>query len=724
MQALDTQATVELLNPPFPNPSQNASTRWRYSLEIKGGARIRPYICRLSLDKLVRFEGLTINTTYTVRAYSFIETFESDACQEATELDALDFTTTGTQEDPYLTVEGVTATEATIFISNWQAGWQLRGRQARVIIFTGPDIPDGNTQITLTSLTPGTLYDLGAFQLSNNPLGGERITPNVQFTTLGIAPVPKLRVVSNTNISPTSSTVVMAIANAPLATIGIGAGNILWYYTITSGTSTSTLTCNRKGTATNVTFEDLTPGAKYTVRGYRQGQELSDSCSNSNNEFDVLEFTAAAATVLPTLTLVGTATTTSQRVRINNWRNAWQVRTIDQNNDGRAFSLVRAGINEYLIENLKPNTRYTATAYGSTTTATALTGSVSFTTKQTTLPTGDNLYIAGDPPMPFPNRFRSITTMGNNADIVDRANKSLEFLWWGTNNSGTAGDRFTQAVADAIIRTFVLRGVPVPLRVNYYSILTMYGIEAMYGDVSNEEAGRGRGRIAESYAIEFQSTLYREGSIGLTSTIPYGIVRLLGKLAPGLTYRMIAIDNYKYSIAAEFGALESGETIVGDRTFTVPAVQANDVIKSPYFNSTFGMDITVTQPRSGDRTKPVLNLVTDRGGYGAGIDYYLQSAGNSSSIFGSVDENGIFPSWRLITADQNWTPLENARTNILMPSVVGRYTLWLRRSELTTAFLAVVLDIGSPYRVNAHRPYPWRGNVVRTCVINPIDESP
>ena len=32
VQALDTQATVELLNPPFPNPSQNASTRWRYSL--------------------------------------------------------------------------------------------------------------------------------------------------------------------------------------------------------------------------------------------------------------------------------------------------------------------------------------------------------------------------------------------------------------------------------------------------------------------------------------------------------------------------------------------------------------------------------------------------------------------------------------------------------------------------------------------------------------------
>ena len=51
VQALDTQATVELLNPPFPNPSQNASTRWRYSLEIKGGARIRPYECRLAITR-------------------------------------------------------------------------------------------------------------------------------------------------------------------------------------------------------------------------------------------------------------------------------------------------------------------------------------------------------------------------------------------------------------------------------------------------------------------------------------------------------------------------------------------------------------------------------------------------------------------------------------------------------------------------------------------------
>ena len=351
--------------------------------------------------------------------------------------------------------------------------------------------------------------------------------------------------------------------------------------------------------------------------------------------------------------------------------------------------------------------------------------------------------------MPFPNAYRPTKTLAQptetgTATIQNRSNKDLEFLWYNTNvittrDIGIAIGEFISNIPFRIniqIR-FLLAVMSIDSyakALDYPSILTMYGAEVMYGDLTKPRPTDSL--RTEIYGIEFQSTKYNEPVVP-DESIRYNYVELVGKLSPSTTYRINVIEN-----PTDLGGIDpfgpsprSIEKLVAQDTLTTPSVTAiqNPLIKSPFFDRTYRMDIIVSQATSGNRRRLIVNMQTDMAG--RGIDYYIEDAdvnfrANEGAIRATVNTNGVAARWNIVrtitrtrTRDADWTPISLNNQNAEINRLGGGFILWLRRTSTQAgAFMAVFFIVGITTS-DARRIYFRSGNVVRSFVIDPINAS-
>ena len=206
---------------------------------------------------------LSGNTEYTYTAYS------DSGC--ATQLARIIFRT---QAGPELAASSVTASGATLTLSNHKGDWWYNGGPRRA----GPGTcrkGDADYSVDLTGLTPGTGHFYGAY--SDNACKTVNQLDTVSFTTLAT--------LTSSNVGTTTATL----------TIAGHTGN--WYYKHTN----TGATCDGPVATTAKNVTGLTGGTSYTFSAY------SDStCTTGNLLATAAEFTT------PDLTVSNVGTTTAR----------------------------------------------------------------------------------------------------------------------------------------------------------------------------------------------------------------------------------------------------------------------------------------------------------------------------------------------------------------------------------------------------------------------------
>ena len=277
--------------------------------------------------------GLTPGTSYTYSAYS------ASGCAGANQLaTAPQFKT----DDPSLTVSSVTATTATLTLTNWtiakDGSWYYK--------------PNGGTcstaqsalRATVGSLSPGMTYTFTAYSDSTCSTALDAAD---EFTTLAQ--------LTATGVTATTATL----------TIAGHTGN--WYYKHTN----TGATCDGPVSGTTKDLTGLTPGTSYTYSAY------------SDSECRTSVATASSFTTLAQLT-ADNVTATTVKLTLAGHSGQWWYKHDGSDPTPRCTS-VSAGTSEVTVTGLSfgtTGTTYVFTAYKASTcaSASALDAAPSFTT--------------------------------------------------------------------------------------------------------------------------------------------------------------------------------------------------------------------------------------------------------------------------------------------------------------------------------------------------------
>ena len=287
---------------------------------------------RVEVGPAARLSGLTASTSYTYKAY------DKSGCATADEIADETFSTT-TASAPSLAASGITATTATLTVSNHTAAWHYQAD-------TGPDTACGgpvaaNTATkALAGLTAGTAYTYRAYSDS----GCSAQLAAAAFTT------PKLTAVNITNTTTT------------LTLVG---GPDSWHYKHTTPTGGA---CSSAVTNGSATVTGLAAGASYTFAAY------SDSACAS-----LLTTAAAFSADAVAAADVGAASAT---LSLAGHSGSWYAKRTAPT-PGTCSGAIAAG-GTHAATGLSPSTAYTFTAYSDSGCSTAV-GEGSFTTTPVTL---------------------------------------------------------------------------------------------------------------------------------------------------------------------------------------------------------------------------------------------------------------------------------------------------------------------------------------------------
>ena len=225
---------------------------------------------------------------------------------------------------PALTVSGITATSATLTISNHNTSWWYQNSNAGIPCTSG----GATNSKTVTGLQPATSYSFAAF---SNDTCTTRITQwTAAFTTL----------------SPTLSA---SSSKWDSATLTISDWNTSWWYEGTQqGAQCTSVTA---GTTTAIT--DLTDGTSYTYKAYS-----ASTCASSAELDDVTFYTSD----LDTSDIKGT----SAKLTLSHYAGgAWWYKGVFRigGSVSAQCTSVASGTTEVSITGLRRGTSYEYTAY-------------------------------------------------------------------------------------------------------------------------------------------------------------------------------------------------------------------------------------------------------------------------------------------------------------------------------------------------------------------------
>jgi hypothetical protein len=229
----------------------------------------------------VTLSGLASGTTYYFQA-------QSTAANGATGYSAvMSFTTTGTQTTPppvisNLTVSSITNTTATI---TWTTD-EASSSQANYGVTTtytlsstlDPTLVTSHS-VTLSGLTPGTLYDFDV--MSTNSVSLSSTSSNNSFTTTGTAPGPVISNVSSSGVTSGTATITWTTDEASSSVVNFG--------TTTSYGSTTTQA--PLVTTHSVTLTGLTPNTTYNF-DVASANAASTTTTSTNFTFKTTSNTA------------------------------------------------------------------------------------------------------------------------------------------------------------------------------------------------------------------------------------------------------------------------------------------------------------------------------------------------------------------------------------------------------------------------------------------------
>ena len=286
---------------------------------------------RVEVGDAARAEGLSANTAYTYKAY------DKAGCDDADEIADETFSTT-TASAPSLAASGITATAATLTVSNHTAAWHYQASAGPDTACGGPVAANTATK-ALAGLTAGTAYTYRAFSDS----GCSAQLAAATFTT------PKLTVGNITNTTAT-----LTLVGTPDS----------WHYKHTTPTGGA---CSSAVTNGSATVTGLAAGTGYTFAAYSDSgcSTLLTSVSFAADAVVAADIGAASAT----LSLAGHS-------------GSWHAKRTAPT-PGSCSGTIAAG-GTHTASGLSPATAYTFTAYSDSGCSTAV-GTGSFTTTPITL---------------------------------------------------------------------------------------------------------------------------------------------------------------------------------------------------------------------------------------------------------------------------------------------------------------------------------------------------
>jgi hypothetical protein len=229
-----------------------ANTQLAYGTSTALG-QLSPLQTTMAASHGVTLSGLNSGTLYYFVAQS---TGANGATGYST---VMSFTTTGTQTTPppaisNVTVTGITNTSATITWTTDQASSSLvnYGVTSTYTMATtlNPALVTAHS-VTLTGLTPGTLYDFDV--VSANSLALSSTSSNTTFSTTGTAPGPVISNISTSGVMSGAATINWTTDEASTSVVNYG--------TTTGYGTTSTLA--PLVTTHSVTLTGLTPNTTY-----------------------------------------------------------------------------------------------------------------------------------------------------------------------------------------------------------------------------------------------------------------------------------------------------------------------------------------------------------------------------------------------------------------------------------------------------------------------------
>ena len=151
-----------------------------------------------------------------------------------------------------LTVSNLTATTATLTLSNWSEAWSYKdGQKGHYISCT--NVAAGTSEVSLSGLTPGREYLVDAYNAHNCPITGN--------------PYPRLDSVTFTALLHKVEGVSVTADGASLTVGWTARSNVTGYHVQwKSGTEDWSSDRQSDATTTSATISNLTGGASYSVR--------------------------------------------------------------------------------------------------------------------------------------------------------------------------------------------------------------------------------------------------------------------------------------------------------------------------------------------------------------------------------------------------------------------------------------------------------------------------
>ena len=151
-----------------------------------------------------------------------------------------------------LTASDITATTATLTLSNWSEAWSYKdGQKGHYISCT--NVAAGTSEVSLSGLTPGRDYLVDAYNAHNCPITGN--------------PYPRLDSVTFTALLHKVEGVSVTAGDASLTVDWTARSNVTGYHVQwKSGTEDWSSDRQSDATTTSATISNLTGGAPYTVR--------------------------------------------------------------------------------------------------------------------------------------------------------------------------------------------------------------------------------------------------------------------------------------------------------------------------------------------------------------------------------------------------------------------------------------------------------------------------